>query len=97
MLLVGLLARLVLDGATGSFLGGALARDFGIAVGVDQSARARFLLFLGEGAQHDAPTALRSGRPDRSGATIAGRSRRAAAAKLHRPPGRRRGGLGRLG
>ena len=68
------------------FLGGALARDFGVAVGVDQGAGARFLLFLGQGAQHDAATAgaagagrLGDGAERRGSMPTRGRSRGRAA------------------
>ena len=42
MLVVRLLARFVLDGATGGIHGRTLARRLGVAVGVDQGASARF-------------------------------------------------------
>ena len=62
-------------------LGGALARGFGVAVGADQGARAGFLLFLGQGAQHDAAAAG-------TGAFAGGRTRWAAGCRA--PSWRRR-------
>ena len=76
------LRRLVLDGAARGFLGGALARDFGVAVGVDQGARAGFLLFLGQRAQHDAAAA--------GAGAVAGRRRVRQAAPAPRARRRRR-------
>ena len=77
VLVVGLLARLVLDGASGGILGGALARGLGVAVGVDQGPRAGFLFLFGQGAQHDAAAGAR-------------RTRRSAGAAAPSWPERRR-------
>jgi hypothetical protein len=62
VLIVGLLACGILDGAALGVLGGALARDHRVAVGADQGAGAGFLLFLGQRAQHDATAASVAGR-----------------------------------
>jgi len=50
MLLFGRLAQLVFFGAADGIHGGALARHFGVAVGIDQRLGARHLLFFGERA-----------------------------------------------
>ena len=58
MLLVGLLPHGVLGSATLGVLGGALARDHGVAIGAGERAGARFLLLFGQRLQHDAAAAI---------------------------------------